>query len=57
LIHNVAKIQGEKKTKKPRKTRRKSQKPAPGSKGFFKQEKSLKTGILLAKSEGLAALV
>jgi hypothetical protein len=38
-------------------TRRKFQKPAPGTRRFFNQEKSQKTRRLLAKPGGLAALV
>ncbi len=57
MIKNVAKSQGEKKIQKPGETRRKSQKPAPGTRRFFNQEKSLKTRRLLAKSGGLATLV
>jgi hypothetical protein len=56
VIQNVAKSQREKKIQKPGDTRRKSQKPAPGTRRFFNQEKSLKTRSLLAKSGGLAAL-
>jgi len=57
VIKNGTQSQGEKKIQKPGETRRKSQKPAPGTRRFFNQKKSLKTRSLLAKPGGLAALV
>jgi hypothetical protein len=57
VVKNVAKSQSEKNIQKPGETRRKSRKPAPGTRRFFNQEKSLKTRRLLAKSGGLATLV
>ncbi len=57
VIQNVAKSRGKKNIRKPGETRRKSPKPAPGTRRFFNQEKSLKTRRLLAKPGGLAGLV
>jgi len=50
------KVKAGRKFTKPGETRRKSQKPVPGTRRFFNQENSLKTRSLLAKSGGLAAL-
>ena len=47
MIQNVAKCRSKQNIRKPGETRRKSPKPAPGTRRFFNQEKSLKTRRLL----------